>query len=393
MSQLIPPPDYRKLLPPLLACLSTAFASLRPPPALLPLLSPVLRQRVQMLADTALSSTDSWLPLLCWKSDQAEKLVSVVEGDAFEIHPVSGEIDVGDVQAIQYKRFDEETLRAKLQLPDLGLSVTYVWCPEDLRGDKSTWSVAEVCPIEEQEKNSTGWSPSIIEASEIAENIQAACSQNGVGPAFRARSAQGKIVNGQDAIINDDEGSIDEDEEENYWAQYAIVPGRSPERKDSASDIESPARMDYQGATSDAEYYARYAHVQPEMDNDDPTQDRGPSGEYNLDGDVMRPFSEQNAGLNKLHEHTQMPNFDEAGRNSEVEGRHFSSPSSRATAVSRLEDSAVVQSASEVAIRQHVSASIKSLFRLTRGAGLDREEFNDLVRRELDTLSLVAEDD
>ena len=53
----------------------------------------------------------------------------------------------------------------------------------------------------------------------------------------------------------------------------------------------------------------------------------------------------------------------------------------------------MAQSASEVAIRQHVSTSIKSLFRLTRGAGLDREEFNDIVRRELDTLSLIAEDD
>lgn len=69
-----------------------------------------------------------------------------------------------------------------------------------------------------------------------------------------------------------------------------------------------------------------------------------------------------------------------------------SSPSTASFTISRLEGSAAMQSHGEVAIRQHVSNTIKSLFRLSRGAGIDRAEFDELVRTELDTLSLMDED-
>lgn len=392
MSQSIPPPNYRNLLPPLLACLPTAFASQRPPPALLPLLSPILRQRLQLLAATALSPTESWLPLLCWELGLAERLGRVVEGDAFEIHPVSGEIDYGDVQAIQYKRFDEETLRAKIQLPDLSLSVTYLWCPEDQEGDESGWRVSEVSPIEDQESKSAGWSSSIIEASEVVEKIQPDSSRNGAGSSLSPRSVQGKSGNAK-GTIHDENEDEDEDDEESYWAQYSTTPGRSPGGKHSPLNINSLEGKNHQGTISDAEYYARYAHVQPVMEKNDPSENRNGLGKSTLEGDILHPPVEQNAACNQACQSARPSKFEVAGMDCKVECRRSSSPSSRSTAVSRLEDSAVAQSASEVAIRQHVSTSIKSLFRLTRGAGLDREEFNDLVRRELDTLSLMAEDD
>ena len=57
------------------------------------------------------------------------------------------------------------------------------------------------------------------------------------------------------------------------------------------------------------------------------------------------------------------------------------------------EDSAKPQSNAEVAIRQHVSTSVKSLFRLCRSAGIDRLEFDELIQTELQTLSMLTEDD
>lgn len=388
MSQPIPPPDYRNLLPPLLACLPTAFASPRPPPALFPLLSPILRQRLQLLAATASSSTDSWLPLLCWEPDWAERLAGIVESGAFEIHPASGEIDYGDVQAIQYKRFDEETLRANLSLPDLGLNVTYVWCPADQEDHASGWLVSEVSPTEAQEHKLAAWSSSIKEANDMSGKSQADPLQEHAGP--DARSMQGNEHNGHGAALDNTD---DEENEENYWAQYVVASGTSPGPAQLQSEIEGSKRDHHQGTLSDAQYYARYAHVQPEMDNNDPSEDHNTLGEFTLNGDTIYSPAEQTRGTNQARQPAQLSKLAEAGINCEVEYRRLSSPSSRSTAVSRLEDSAVTQSASEVAIRQHIGATIKSLFRLSRGAGLDREEFNDLVRRELDMLSMIAEDD
>lgn len=390
MNQSVFPPDYRSLLPPLLACLPTAFTSPRPPPALFLLLSPVLRQRVQMIADTASSPTDSWLPLLCWDSGQAERLADVVEGGAFEIHPASGDIDLGDVQAVQYKRFDEETLRANFRLPDLGLSVTYLWCPAARECDESGWLVSEVSPIAEQEHTLAKWSPSVVEANERAEKLRADPLQNRARQGLHAGSTHGNKDNGQGPAP--DNGDEDEDEE-SYWAQYGATPDSSPGQKHSPSAIEGLEREDHQGTTSDAQYYARYAHVQPEMENNDPSQDHKTLGNFTLNGNTIYSPPDQTANVNGACQPAQLSRSTEADTNFEFKHRRFSSPSSRSTAVSRLEDSAVAQSASEVAIRQHVSTTIKSLFRLTRGAGLDREEFTDLVRRELDVLSLIAEDD
>ena len=93
-----PPPDSRQLLPPLLACLPTAFVSPRPPPALLPLLSPLLRQRLNFLSSGSASRGDGWLPLLSWDAERAAKLTPIVEHMELEPHPVSGEVEMDDVQ-------------------------------------------------------------------------------------------------------------------------------------------------------------------------------------------------------------------------------------------------------------------------------------------------------
>ena len=57
--------------------------------------------------------------------------------------------------------------------------------------------------------------------------------------------------------------------------------------------------------------------------------------------------------------------------------------------MSRLEDSAN----SEAAVRQHVSASVKSLFRLCRATGIERGEFGEMVKREVEMLGVLVGED
>ena len=118
-----PPPDSRELLPPLLACLPTSFVSPRPPPALLPLLSPLLRQRVNFLSTNNTSRSDGWLPLLSWDTQRAAKLAPVVERMHLEPHPVSGELELDDVRPAKYRRLDEETLHSRLEVEQFELLV------------------------------------------------------------------------------------------------------------------------------------------------------------------------------------------------------------------------------------------------------------------------------
>jgi hypothetical protein len=44
-------------------------------------------------------------------------------------------------------------------------------------------------------------------------------------------------------------------------------------------------------------------------------------------------------------------------------------------------------------IKMHISTDIKSLFRLAKSSGMDRAEFEEIIRRELDVLSLLEQDE
>jgi uncharacterized protein (UPF0335 family) len=61
--------------------------------------------------------------------------------------------------------------------------------------------------------------------------------------------------------------------------------------------------------------------------------------------------------------------------------------------VERLERKAESYSQAEVAIKQHISTDIKSLFRLAKASGIDREEFERIIRRELDVLPLLEQEE
>ncbi|MCJ1251098.1 hypothetical protein MMC30_008329 [Trapelia coarctata] len=378
MAHNIPPADLdpRNLLPPLLACLLTAFVSPRPPPALLPLLSPILRQRVQLLSATAASPSESWLPLLCWESAQASKLAGIVESSAFEPHPVSGEIEYGDLGDLNYRRLDEETLQSRVILHELRIIIIYLWCEGDQEGGGSGWRVSELSPAEGiSTAEAQEWCNTISEANERA----------------RRTSATNGEEHGRSSLTNGVNTHQDEEDDDDYWAQYDTTPGRTPAIKRSPAPSDNSNAVDHHRTTSDTDYYAQYAQVQPAMDNHDPSEELGNLGPSSLNGDTMIAVASR-LGAEASNGVTAPPTLGGTDNAVGIVHTRPSSSSSASDTVARLEDSAASQSHAEIAIQQHISSSLKSLYRLARATGIEREEFDRLVKTELDTLGLMTED-
>ncbi|KAK5941521.1 hypothetical protein PMZ80_006800 [Knufia obscura] len=377
MAHVIPSPDPQSLLPPLLACLPTSFASSKPPPALLELLSPILRQRLTIFTSTG-SSHDNWLRLLCWDSSKGETLKETIENANFEPHPSSGELEVGDIERLSYKRFDAETLKAQIPLNDWDLTALYLWCTGSEEGN--AWRLTELLPYDSDLCQDQSWSTTPTQANE-----QATSQLSSLGNQPSYTKGRALSVPGQD------------DDDDDYWAQYDKTPHNgTPARKGSVNP----------GAGStEADYYAQYADVQPAMDSYDPDEHHEELGDSTLGRDSMpEPVT------NSLHlqqqqsavEESKQPTYDtrrlQIPEDEDVVHINHpvpSSPTSRAGSdtISRLEATADRYSASEIAIKQHISYSVKSMYRLAKGAGMGRQEFEDMVQRELETLSLLDRED
>ncbi|KAI9811007.1 MAG: hypothetical protein M1832_001084 [Thelocarpon impressellum] len=388
MVQSIPSPDARLLLPPLLACLPAAFASRRPVPALLPLLTPILRQRVQLLAP----GSESWLPLLCWDAEKGARLASIVASGDYELHPVSGEVDFGDVEAPRYRRLDEETLQARLALPSLRLDVSYLWCVGDQAGGADGWRVGELSPADEPAAAAEGWhsSRAAADGAHSSSVTQAALCE------------ADKAISGGNSTAA--AGAEDDDDGDAYWGRYDSTPSRTPAAAmtpvNNAAAVGAGRRAQ---AHSDEQYYAQYNEVQPAMDGHDPAEAVDGLGGSSLDGEELkRAVRKGFGGFTAIDGYpTQPPPYEVALPVARHEPgdqhvqldhpRPSTSSSSSSRAVSRLEDGASIQSQSEVGIKQHIGATMKSLHRLARAAGIERDEFGRLVRTELEVLELMED--
>jgi hypothetical protein len=382
MVALIPPPDAHTLLPPVLACLPTAFASPRPPPALLPLLSPILRQRLSFL-----SSSDNWLKLLCWDSESAEQLWSQIEDTTFEPHPVSGEIEIGDVSGIGYKRFDEETLKAQLILSDWSFVPLFLWCSGGDDGDG--WKLSDLLPSPTLDAT---WSSSIQEANSTSQEriLKEALAE--------AEASQTKP---QASSSNLEPPDDDED----YWAMYDRSPGRTP----APASVRNPS-ITAITQQNEADYYARYADVQPAMDNHDPDEEMNvqPNGiESTMNGhtqDHRMPSTSDPPPYQpqvKPNDPEQEPQIRTPPSEMEVQQPSPSSPSShasRSAAIARLESAAEkyndesygsLSAGHELGVRQHISTTMKSMYRLARSVGMRRGEFEETISREVEGLKLL----
>ena len=383
-------PQIELLLSPLLASLPAAAAAPEPPTALLPLLSPILRQRVQLLSG---ASSDPWLPLLCYDSSKAPRLEQAVRNERLEPHPVSGEVEV-DWEAevhVRYKRVDEETLQALVSLADLGLNVRLVWCVNDEVGGGDGWRIGEVSVLDNTESS---WGALTISAAEDTfESTTTHTSTHHLSAAMNGNS-----------LLTPDEG---EDDDDDYWAQYDKTPGgNTPAPKE---DTTRPAPLTSTVlATDEDSYYAQYESVQPAMDNHDPDEAKQNGDiESSLGKDevtrelhsalspaVHRPeLSESSTAWSQLPPYTNGHGID-----GQVDGLIQPRPSSSAGSsgsdtVDKLERQAAVREQSETGIKQHIGTSIKSLWRLAKVSGIERAEFDRLVRTELDCLGMMDEDD
>jgi hypothetical protein len=391
MVEYIPAPDPYELLRPLLACLPTAFLSPKPPPALLPLLSPVLRQRVQLLSSVSSAPPEKWIRLLCWDSTRAAQLEEVVGNTSFDPHPVSGEIEIPDDIQIAYKQVDQETLRSRLPLQAYDITVVYLWCPGDAEGGGPGWRVAEVLPLDALRNEDDSWFESIGEANE---HRQERILKEALDEAESDSKKDEKAAENEEA-----------DDDDAYWAQYDGTPAATPGPKQPVA----PRNTEYNGLlhpqpTAEESYFGRYADVQPALDSDDPSVDRKDVGESSLNGGTIAQLLQRYAGAIDQQQ-TNQPG--EASTNQDRElydpvpnadavllsHPRPASASSGSDAVSRLEQTAETQSASEMGVKQHISCNIKSLFRLARSTGISKAEFASLVERELEVLDLLDPDD
>jgi hypothetical protein len=394
LNEVIPRPDSRELLPPLLACLSTASASKDVPPGLLPLLSPILVQRVKLLA------SNEWLSLLSWDREVGSRLPQVIEKLNVEPHPASGEIEVEDPDQILYRRSDPETLHSKLVLGEYGLIPTYLWCTGGEVG--SRWLLAELRGTEDAE-DGTEWFESLGEANETGFRRKSFSTKNNGQPAV------------QQAMLSPEPVMEEEEDDGSYWAAYDQTPGRTPQHKRSPVP-RSGSRTQIGPTQSERDYFERYAQeVQPALDAHDPDEEVPAAGESTLNGNTLsytrepqtEPLETSNLGPNGYDSSMPPAHKNELGidkgvneyymnttgqdQNTALNHPRASSPAS-ITSVERLERKAENYSQAELAIKQHISTDIKSLFRLARASGIDREEFERIIQRELEVLPMLEQE-
>ncbi|KAG7139590.1 hypothetical protein HYQ45_003498 [Verticillium longisporum] len=374
MSSRVEMPNIGALLAPILPALPAAAVSKQPAIGVLPLLSPILRQRVQLLG---LNSTEPWLRLLSYDAAKTARLSEVVQSGRLEPHQVSGEVEVDweyDAKT-KYRRLDRETLNAFVVLEELELAFKLVYCVGDQDGGGDGWRVGEVTVAEKPNPfaDFAGHS-TIAEADKAFEEGKAAPAAASVTPGF----------SGTPDI---DEGNDD------YWNQYNETPARSPAPQRSPAPL-APQPSSHLGmfrtdSTEDS-YYAQYDDVQPAMDNHDP--DEEPLAQSQQQPEVspparmlVQPQAEKPASPG--------PDLEAERRAAQVlHPRPASSASSNGSrTVERFEEMAGRQEASGFAIKQHVSKSIRSLWQLSQASGIDREDFERLVQNELDLAHMTQD--
>ncbi|KAM6539081.1 hypothetical protein FALCPG4_000913 [Fusarium falciforme] len=396
----VPPPDTAQLLAPFLPAIPPAAISKQPAIGILPLLSPILRQRVNILSS---SSTEPWLRLLCYDTSKVPELTQIAQGGSLEPHPVSGEVEVDwDYDAeIRYRRVDQETLQALVALSNLGLAFQLVYCVGDQEGGGDGWRVGEVTTTDKPSPFSQfGGVSNIAEAERQFEEAQA---KKATKQTTSATNHSLHVPNG---------GLEDEDDDDDYWARYDATPARTPAQKQSPAPPSMPTSQVGDHRTSSAEdaYFAQYDTVQPAMDNHDPDDEEAAKQAQIVPplglGRVVTHDSAEATELNETQGAWTLAELDKSDssptRSGDDSERHAallhprpasSASSNGSETVAKLEASAGKQEQNEFGVKQHVSRSIRSLYMLARASGIDRQEFERIIHTELDVLGMVEDHD
>ncbi|KAF4972181.1 hypothetical protein FZEAL_9643 [Fusarium zealandicum] len=396
----LPPPDTTQLLAPFLPALPPAAISTEPAIGILPLLSPILRQRVKLLSS---ASTEPWLRLLCYDIAKVPELTKIVQSGSLEPHPVSGEVEVDwDYDAeIRYRRVDQETLQALVALENLGLAFRLVYCVGDQEGGGDGWRVGEVNVTDK---------PSPFSQFGGVSNMKEAERQFEEDKAKKATDQTNQTNSASSHTLHVPNGSQEEDadDDDDYWARYDATPARTPAPKHSPAPPSMPASQlgDHRTASAEDAYFSQYDNVQPAMDNHDPDEE-AQQAQIAPPLGLGRAVTRESAEATELNEtqgawtlaeldksdSSPVRNGDDAERHAALlHPRPASSASSNGSdTVAKLEASAGKQEQNEFGVKQHVSRSIRSLFMLSRASGIERQEFERLVRNELDILAMVED--
>ncbi|KAH8890937.1 hypothetical protein GQ53DRAFT_163488 [Thozetella sp. PMI_491] len=386
------PPDLRGIIAPLLSSLPPAALSTQPATTILPLLSPILRQRVQLLSS---ASNEPWIRLLTYDTSKVPKLTEIAQNGSLEPHPVSGEIEVDwDYDAlVKYRRLDPETLQCLVVLSEFDLFFRLVYCINDKDGGADGWRVGEV---------GVASNPSPLASFGGSESVGAAES------AFEPEASKSKTTNGTSGAshaVAGDNAEEEEDDDDDYWARYDATPARTPAQKRSPAPASLKTTQQpgpYRGGSAEDAYYAQYDSVQPAMDNHDPDEEiehlepppplglRRPSNPLEVDNTELNETS----GVWTLADPPRSPTKEDEERTANLQHPRPESPASSngSLTVAKLEETAEKRDQTEFGVKQHISRSIRSLFLLSRSSGIDREEFERMVRTELDVLAMVEED-
>lgn len=340
---------------------------------------------------------------MTYDKTQETRLSEVARSDRLEPHPVSGEVELDldyDVQ-MQYKRIDEETLQALVVLEEFELFFRLVYCVNDEAGGGDGWRVGEVSvPDKDITLSSFAGYPNVAEA----EKAFGEKKSNTVSATLQAPSF------GQQVPTQPEE---EDDDDDDYWARYDATPARTPQIKQSPAPGTGQQNQTAQRDTTDADeaYYAQYDSVQPAMDNHDPDEAEvaeqlghvqpppplglqySPDTQMKVQGDEADDMNETNGSWTLAPSPSARSRDEEERTSALAHPRPESSASSNGSnTVLKLEEQAGRQEQSEFGVKQHVSRSIRSLFLLSRTAGIDREEFERMVKNELDVLGMVEHD-
>ena len=307
---------------------------------------------------------------------------------------------MNDVRPAKYRRLDEETLQSRLEVEQFDLLPIYVWCEQDEHGGTEPgWKLAELQSLEDLD-DGREWFDSPSSAND------AAASHNYLGVPSAQRNGQPEE---------------DDDDDDDYWASYDRTPGRTPALNRSAGIAQ---RSGGQTATppyshTEMDYYARYgSEVQPAMDSHDPDEQTPDIGESSLNGntlshsrDTPMEMSSNNVwsndyGASSLLQSNEKRSLDSAidsdlsqNRPPVISMPRPQSHSSSISDVDKLEEGAAAMSSNYssdrtlLGIKQHISTDMKSLFRMAKTAGMDRKEFERVIRTELEVLSILDDDD
>ncbi|KAI1162241.1 hypothetical protein F5B18DRAFT_406064 [Nemania serpens] len=384
----IRPPDIQQAIGPLIPALRAAAVSIQPSESVLPLLTPILQQRVHLLSTS--SSNDPWIRLLCYDVSKVSKLTQIAQSERLEPHPASGEVEIDwDYDSeTRYRRLDEETLQALVVIRGLELAFRLLYCSVE---DGEGWKIGEVTvPDTPSPFSLFGGVSTIAEAErQFRESKQ---------PKETAVPTFNPLLNNSQAG-----GQEDEDDDDDYWARYDATPGtKTPAAKRSPA----PQTTQAWNGTNEDDYYARYDDTQPAMDNHDPDEE--------VHVDVSPPLG---LGPGATDATRNEPGDGEIAQNG-IQGSWMlaepprsSSPRSKGgddpnlvhpcprpasstgshASIEKLEAAAALQEQNNFGVKQHVSRSIKSLFMLSQASGIDREEFERLVKTELDMLGLMED--